>query len=63
MQIDWKVMEHGQDCIPYGDFIELAESIKQNYSFSSDVFWMWKIFQFGFVFGKRAERAKRKKTA
>lgn len=63
MQIDQKIMEHEEDCIPYEEFLELSECIKQRYYFSGYRFWMWKIFQFGFIFGKRAERARRKKTA
>lgn len=60
MQIDQRIMEHGQHCIPCEDFMELCKSVKQKYPFSGDVFWMWKIFQFGFVYGKREERAKKK---
>lgn len=63
MQIDQKILEYGQNCFPYGEFKELCECIEHRYSFSSYRYWMWKIFQFGFVCGKRAERARRKKTA
>lgn len=63
MQVEQKILEHGEDCIHYEEFRELCECIEQRYSFSSYRYWIWKIFQFGFVFGKRAERARRKKTA
>lgn len=63
MQIDQKIIGHGQETISYGEFLELSECIEQRYHFSSYRFWMWKIFQYGFALGKRAERARRKKRA
>ena len=63
MQIDQKIIDHGQEVISYNEFLELSECIEQRYSFSSYRFWMWKIFQVGFAFGKRAERDRRNKRA
>ena len=40
---------------------ELLREIKKKYSFSSDMFCMYKAFQFGVIQGKRMERAKRNK--
>lgn len=63
MQIDQKIIDHVQKVISYKEFLELSECIEQRYPFSSYRFWMWKIFQYGFAFGKRAERARRNKRA
>lgn len=56
-----KIMNIGYDCIPYFDFYYLQSCIKKSYHFSEPCIWMWKAFQFGFIYGKRAERARRKK--
>lgn len=58
---DFWTLTHGMDCIKYEKFSEIADAIQRYYSFSSPVFWMWKAFQFGFVYGKHEERARRKK--
>ena len=63
MQIDQKIIDHEKDAISYGEFLELSECIEQRYPFSSYRFWMWKVFQYGFALGKRAERARRKERA
>lgn len=62
MTADEQILNRGQDCIPYGDFWNLKEQIIQKYYFSSPTFWMWKALQFGYAYGKRAERAGKKKT-
>ncbi|RGT72222.1 hypothetical protein DWX08_10370 [Ruminococcus sp. AF18-22] len=63
MKIDTEILLRSQENIPSNDIRELSEVIKRYYHFSAPEFWMWKMFQFGFVYGKRAERARRKKTA
>lgn len=63
MNIESEILTRGLDIIPYHDFIELTDIIERYYHFSSCRFWMWKVFQFGYVYGKRAERARRKRGA
>lgn len=58
-----KILARGQHCIPYNEFHEIAESVMKFYPTVSEMFWMWKMFQFGYVYGKRAERARRKKMS
>ena len=41
---------------------EIADVVKRYYHISAPEFWMWKMFQFGYAYGKHAERARRKKT-
>lgn len=60
MKIDTEILTRGQHVISYNEFCKLKDVIKRYYSFSSPEFWLWKMFQFGFVYGKRAERARRK---
>lgn len=60
---DLKILQHGQDCIPYEECMELVEATKRYYHFSSPNFWMWKMFQFGYAYGKRAERRKKKNAS
>ena len=62
MTADEQILNRGQDCIPYDDFWNLKEQIIQKYYFGDPTFWMWKVLQFGYVYGKRAERARKKKT-
>lgn len=57
---DLFALDRAIKCIPYPEFVDIATAIKSNYSFSSPTFWMWKAFQFGFIHGKRAERARKK---
>lgn len=56
---DSYILTYGEDCIPYEHFQELAESVKRHYYFSAPEFWMWKMFQFGFAYGKHAARQKK----
>lgn len=42
--------------IPWG----LLEMIRNKYNNSNEYWWMYKAFEFGFINGKRAERARRK---
>lgn len=54
------ILMRGQDCIPYEEFEEICDLITNYYHYTSVKFWMWKMFQFGFVYGKRAERTKKR---
>ena len=63
MTVDEQILDRGQDIIPWDDFQNLKERIIQKYYFSRPAFWMWKAFQFGYVYGKRTERARKRKTA
>ena len=56
-----KLMGIGVSYIPYMYFDYLQHCIRKRYHFSDPSMWMWKAFQFGFIYGKRAERARRKK--
>lgn len=60
MKIDTEILMRGQDVIPYEDFLELEKIIERLYHYSNYKFWMWKMLQIGYVYGKRTERAKRK---
>lgn len=57
---DLYILTRGENCVSRKKTEELADAIKSYYSFSGPEFWMWKMFQFGFAYGKRAERARRK---
>ena len=46
--------------VSYNDIRVIADAVKRYYNFSAPEFWMWKMFQFGYAYGKRAERSKRK---
>lgn len=46
--------------IPYMQIRELAQKVISEHGFSSPIFWMWKMFQLGFAYGKHEERAKKK---
>lgn len=61
MKIGTEILFRGQSAIPHYDFEDLVRVVESVYQQSSRDFIMWKIFQFGFVYGKRAERARRKK--
>lgn len=60
MKIDTNILLRGQDVIPYTDFKDLAGVVKGCYQSASTTFLMWKMLQIGFVYGKQAERARRK---
>lgn len=62
MKIDTNILLHGQDVMPYSDFKDLLEVVNGVYRSSSTTFLMWKMLHIGFVYGKQAERAKRKKN-
>lgn len=60
---DFYILTHGEECIPYDKFMELADAVKRQYHFLTPRFWMWKMFQFGFAYGKHAARQKKAKAA
>ena len=51
---------NGRDCINQEEYDKIERLVMGYYHFSSPKFWMWKMFQFGFCYGKRAERATKK---
>ena len=57
-----KIITHEQGTIPYLEGRKITEAIKKEYYFSSAEWWMWKMFQVGFAYGKRAERQRRKRN-
>lgn len=63
MNLQIKLVTYGADgCnIPYSEIKEISQMVVEKYNFSSPYFWMWKIFKIGFAYGKREERARRKK--
>ena len=58
--VDMNVLGFGQKALSYEEVERIANAIKQYYHFSSVDFLMWKMFQFGYVYGKRTERARKK---
>lgn len=60
---DFYILTHGENCIPYSKFEKLAEGVKEHYHHSSPRFWMWKMFQFGFAYGKHAARQRKARAA
>lgn len=38
--------------IPYEHIRNISEKVKEKYHFSAPEFWMWKMFQFGYAYGK-----------
>ena len=59
--VDYNILTRGQDVLPREEYELIRDAVKQHYHFSSPEFWMWKMIQFGYVYGKREERARRKK--
>lgn len=58
---DYNILTTGQEVLPYEEYKLIENAVKQYYHFSSSEFWMWKMLQFGYAYGKRAERARRRK--
>lgn len=56
------ILTHGNNgCnIGYKEIRDISESVIKEYHYSSTYFWMWKMFQFGFAYGKRAVQEKRR---
>lgn len=46
--------------ISYEKIKHIADVVKGYYHFSSPMIWMWKMFQIGYAYGKRKERAKKR---
>lgn len=55
-----KILDGWQETIEYGEITEITEAIKNRFPFSAPGFWITKMFQFGYAYGKAAERAKHK---
>ena len=47
--------------IPFDQIHCITDAVKGYYHQSAPDFWMWKMFQFGYAYGKREERARRKR--
>ena len=47
--------------MPREEYELIRDAVKQHLSFFFAGVWMWKMIQFGYVYGKREERARRKK--
>lgn len=56
--VDMNILGFGQKTLPCEEVERIADAVKQYHHFSSVNFWMQKMFQFGYVYGKRAERAR-----
>lgn len=64
MDIQYIIRNGKNGCdIPFREIDSISEAVKRYYYFSAPGFWMWKMFQIGFAYGKRAERDRRKKPA
>ncbi len=54
------ILDGWQESISYTEIRGISEAIKDRYDFSAPEFWMAKAFQFGYAYGKAAERAKKR---
>ena len=57
--VDPVVLERIQEVRPYSEVSKIIDAVKERYSVREDTFRMFKMFQFGYVYGKRDERKKR----
>ena len=57
--VDYNILTRGQDVLPREEYELIRDAVKQHYHFSSPEFWMWKMIQFGYVYGKREEERKK----
>lgn len=57
--VDPVVLERIQEVRPYSEVSKIIDAVKERYSVCEDTFRMFKMFQFGYVYGKRDERKKR----
>lgn len=48
------ILENGAYGCPisYEHIRRISEQVKEKYHFSAPEFWMWKMFQFGYAYGK-----------
>lgn len=53
------ILSRGHNFIDWCDFKEIVAQVKQKYYFSSPDWWLWKLFEIGYIYGKRAERKRR----
>ena len=60
--VDPVILERMQDVRPYSEVSKIADAVKERYSVCEDTFQMVKMFQFGYVYGKREERKKKKRS-
>lgn len=60
--VDPVVLERLQDVRPYSEVSKIIDAVKERYSACTDTFQMLKMFKFGYVYGKREEREKKKKV-
>lgn len=58
--VDPVVLGRMQEVMPYSEVSKIIDAVKKRYSLCEDTFWMLKMFQFGYVYGKREERKKKK---
>ena len=58
--VDPVVLGRMQEVMPYSEVSKIADAVKKHYLLCEDTFWMFKMFQFGYVYGKREERKKKK---
>lgn len=56
--VDPVVLERMQEVRPYSEVSKIVDAVKERYSVCEDTFRMFKMFQFGYVYGKRDERKK-----
>ena len=57
-----KILDGWQETIDCMEIFALGEAIQKRYPLSAPAFWMAKAFQFGYAYGKAAERAKKKRV-
>ncbi len=59
---DIYILTHGEcGCdVSFDQIRNISQAVKEYYHQSSPEIWMWKMFQFGYAYGKREERARRK---
>lgn len=56
------VLIHGKNgcTMSYEEIRDISKLVKKEFPFSASYFWMWKMFQIGFAYGKAEERKRRK---
>lgn len=61
MNIEY-IISHGKNgcTTTYEEISVLSELVIKKYHFSAPEFWMWKMFQLGFAYGKHETRVRRK---
>lgn len=59
--VDPIILGRWQNVLPSETLNMIMNAVKENYPHSSVDYWMWKMLQFGYVYGKREERAKKRR--